>query len=100
MNLVLLAHGVVQFQMKVLFLLKAYICSGSINPGLGLKLFDQMVRPILCYGSELWCTFGGNKKIFQNTDDIAKFLDSLDIEKVHIISFVNFFWVLIKGQLI
>ena len=30
--------------------------------------------------------FDGNKKNFQNTDDIAKFLDSLDIE-----NFVNFF---------
>ena len=31
---------------KALFLLKAYICSGNIKPGLGLKLFDQMIRPI------------------------------------------------------
>ena len=85
--------------MKALFLLKGYICSGSINPGLGLKLFDQMIIPFLCYGSKLWNVFDGNKKIFQNTDGIAKFLDSLDIEKVHI-KFVNFFWVLIKGQLI
>ena len=70
--------------MKALFLLKGYFCSSSINPGLGLKLFDQMIRPILCYGSELWSAFDGNKNIFQNTDGIAKFLDSLDIEKVHI----------------
>ena len=40
--------------MKAHFLLKGYICSGRINPGLGLKLFDQMKRPILCYGSGLW----------------------------------------------
>ena len=69
---------------KVLFLLKVYICSGSINSGLGLKVFDQMIRPYFCYGSELWSAFNGNKMIFQNTDGIAKFLDSLDIEKVHI----------------
>ena len=49
---------------KALFLLKGYICSGNIKPGLGLKLFDQMIRPILCYGSETWSAFDENKKIF------------------------------------
>ena len=70
--------------MKALFLLKGYICTGNINPGLGLKMFDQMIRPILCYGAEIWSTFDGNKKVFQNTDDILKFLESLDIENVHV----------------
>ena len=49
-----------------------------------MKLFDQMIRPILCYGAEIWSTFDGNKKVFQNTDGILKFLDSLDIENVHV----------------
>ena len=48
------------------------------------KMFDQMIRPILCYGSEIWSAFDGNKKIFQNIDGIIKFLDSLDIENVHV----------------
>ena len=43
-----------------------------------------MIRPILCYGSEIWSAFDGNKKIFQNIDGIPKFLDSLDIENVHV----------------
>ena len=30
------------------------------------------------------CSFDGNKKIFQNIDGIPKFLDSLDIENVHV----------------
>ena len=68
--------------MKALFLLKGYICTGNINPGLGLKMFDQMIRPILCYGAEIWSTFDGNKKVFQNTDGILKFIESLDIENV------------------
>ena len=69
--------------MKTLFLLKGYICSGNIKPGLGLKLFDQMIRPILCY--EIWSAFDGNRKAFSNADDISQFLDSLpDIEKVHV----------------
>ena len=70
--------------MKALFLLKGYICSGNIKPGLGLKLFDQMIRPILCYGSEIWSAFNGNRKTFSNIDGISQFLDSLDIEKVHV----------------
>ena len=32
---------------KALFLLKDYICSENIKPGSGLKLLDQMIRPIL-----------------------------------------------------
>ena len=43
-----------------------------------------MIRPILCYGSEIWSAFDGNKKIFQNIDGIPKFLDSLDIENVYV----------------
>ena len=82
---------------KALFLLKGYTCSGTIKPGLGLKLLDQMIRPILCYGSENWSAFDGNKKIFQNIDGFLKFLDSLDIENVHV-DFVSFLWVLIKGR--
>ena len=69
---------------KALFLLKGYICSGNIKPGLGLKLFYQILRPILCYGSEIWSAFDGNKKILNNIDVIPKFLDSLDIENVHV----------------
>ena len=54
--------------MKALFLLRGYICTGNINPGLELKLFDdQMISPILCYGAGIWSTFDGNKKVFQNT---------------------------------
>ena len=43
-----------------------------------------MIRPILCYSSEIWNAFDGNKKIFQNDDGILKFLDCLDIENVHV----------------
>ena len=43
-----------------------------------------MIRPILCYGSEIWSAFDGNRKTFSNIDGISQFLDSLDIEKVHV----------------
>ena len=42
-----------------------------------------MIKPIICYGSELWSGIDENKK-FQSVNAIAKFLDSLEIEKVHI----------------
>ena len=40
--------------MKALFSLKRYICIVNIKVHLGMKLFDQMIKPILCYESELW----------------------------------------------
>ena len=64
--------------------MKGYIASGNINSGLGLKRFDQTLRPITCHGSELWSAFDENKKSFHCGDVIAKILDSLEIEKVHI----------------
>ena len=50
---------------------------------LGIKLFDQMIKSILCYASELWsaCDFG--KQTFRTGDGLAKYLDSIAIEKVH-----------------
>ena len=70
--------------MKALFLLKRYFCSANIKPALGLKLFDQMIKPILCYCSALWIAFDFNKRNFKQPDEIVKFLDNLDIEKVHV----------------
>ena len=37
--------------MKALFSLKRYICTGNIKVRLGLKMFDQLIKPILCYAS-------------------------------------------------
>ena len=55
--------------MEALFLLKGYICSGNIKPGLGLKLFDQMIRHILCYGLEIWSAFDVKiKRSLKNND--------------------------------
>ena len=73
--------------MKALFLLKRYICSANIKPSLGLKLFDQMIKPILFYCSALWIAFDFNKRNFKQPNGIVKFLDNLDIEKVHVTFF-------------
>ena len=70
--------------MKTLFRLKRYICSGNIKPALGFILFDQLINPILCYCSEVWIAFDFNKRSFKQPGATAKFLDNLDIEKVHV----------------
>ncbi|MCU7800906.1 MAG: reverse transcriptase family protein [gamma proteobacterium symbiont of Lucinoma myriamae] len=70
--------------LKALFSLQRCVCTANISPVLGLKLFDQMIKPILCYGSELWSAFDSNKKKFQTADAIANYLDNLCIEKVHV----------------
>ena len=70
--------------MKALFSLKRYICTGNIKVRLGLKLFDQMIKPILCYGSELWSACDLGKRKFRTEDGLAKYLDSTAVEKIHI----------------
>ena len=70
--------------LKALFALKRYICTGNIKVRLGIKLFDQMIKPILCYASELWSACDLGKRKFRTEDGLAKYLDSTAIEKVHI----------------
>ena len=75
--------------MKALYLLKRYISIGNIKPKLGLKLFDQMIKPILCYCSEVWIAADLTKRNFNQSNGVAKFLENLDIEKVHV-RFIKF----------
>ena len=80
--------------MKALFSLKRYICTGNIKVRLGMKLFDQMIKPILCYASELWSACDLGKRKFRTEDGFAKHLDSITIEKVHLKESVTFLGVL------
>ena len=70
--------------LKALFALKRYICTGNIKVRLGIKLFDQMIKPILCYASELWIACNLGKRKFRTEDGLAKYLDSTAIAKVHV----------------
>ena len=70
--------------LKALFSLKRYICTGNIKAPLGMKLFDQMIKPILCYASEIWSVCDLAKKKFRTGDGFAKYLDNINIEKVHV----------------
>ena len=69
---------------KALFSLKRYICTGNIKPRLGMKLVDQMIKPILCYASEIWSACDLSKRKFHTGDEFAKYLDNISIEKVHV----------------
>ena len=40
--------------LKATFLMKKKLSFDEMNGQLGLKLFDSMLRPIICYGSEVW----------------------------------------------
>ena len=69
---------------KALFSLKRYICTGNIKPRLGLKLFDQMIKPILCYASEIWTACDLSKRKVRTGDGLVKYLDNIAIERVHV----------------
>ena len=43
-----------------------------------------MIKPILCYASELWSACDLGKCKFRTEDGFAKYLDSITIEKVHL----------------
>ena len=49
-----------------------------------LVSFDQMIKPILCYASELWSACDLGKRKFRTEDGLGKYLDSTAIEKVHV----------------
>ena len=70
--------------LKALFSLKRYICTGNIKARLGMILFDQMIKPSLCYASEIWSACDLAKRKFRTGDGFAKYLDSITIEKVYV----------------
>jgi hypothetical protein len=43
--------------LRALYQLKTTILNNNINPDLALKLFDQLIRPIVTYGCEIWGAF-------------------------------------------
>ena len=49
-------HQILSKTKKVLFKLKGCLRNADMKPSLGLKLFDQLIKPICTYGSEIWCS--------------------------------------------
>jgi len=58
--------------MRALFKLKGLLYGSGMNPLTSLTLFDQLVKPIALYGSELW-----GIDLF-NTSSLPKFLHSME----------------------
>ena len=54
-----------------------------------LHVFDHTVKPILTYGSEVWCTFDPQKLLDKGDNYFSKLCDDLKAEKANI-NFVNF----------
>ena len=48
---------------------------------LGLKLFDSMLRPIICYGSEVWGPLAMNMHRVQPTSSLEDKYDTLKFDK-------------------
>jgi ribonuclease I len=68
--------------LKAIFKLRSSLRNCDLKPGLALKLFDQLIKPICLYGSEIW----GNLPRTISTYDkrLFKLFDELPTEKVHI----------------
>ena len=49
-----------------------------------MKLFDQMIKLILCYASEIWSACDLAKRKFHTGDGFVKYLDNINIEKVYV----------------
>ena len=49
--------------LKAIFKLKKDINNTNISPKLGCKLFDQLIKPIMTYGCEIWGAFPNYSKI-------------------------------------
>jgi len=71
---------------RALFKLKSLLHSSNLKPSVCMKLFDQLIKPICLYGSELWGTD------LLKTSDLHVFLESMTksaCEKLNI-SFCRF----------
>ena len=66
--------------MKATFALKSRLKYAEISPKFGCKIFDQIIKPICMYDSEIWGTSLINKK---NTYDFFKSWDNYAVEKLH-----------------
>ena len=49
-----------------------------------MKLFDQMIKSILCYASEIWRACNSAKRKFRVREEFAKYLDNIAIEKIYV----------------
>ena len=66
---------------KAIFKMNAALKGSDINTKLHFSLFDKIIKPILCYGSEVW---GCGIHQITNPETFWKKIESLPTEKLHI----------------
>jgi exonuclease III len=69
---------------KAMYKLKSIIMGTNITKSLSLKMFDQLVFPILSYGSEIWAVQDFNKIIRDHTIQLEDIYPKLPQEKLNI----------------
>ena len=69
--------------LRALFKLKSLLRNSDISPALSLELFDQLIKPICMYGSELWGPDCLNMRK-QDVDKLFSRFDKLNCEKIHL----------------
>ena len=73
---------------KAMFKLKSLLTGTGIQPAIALKLFDQLIRPIALYGSEIW----GPKKLIlplRRNHKLSESFSKIACEKLNL-SFCRF----------
>ena len=70
--------------LKAIFKLRSLLQDSSVNPKLSMKLFDQMVKPIVLYGCEIWGVPTNLKIPTQGSmEKLLNKYESIPIEKMH-----------------
>jgi hypothetical protein len=71
--------------LKAIFKLKSLIKNSNFSPKLGIKLFNQLIKPILVYGAEVWGVGLFNiKKFNSNQHTLESTYDDNIIEKLNV----------------
>ena len=70
--------------LKAVFKLRKLLRESHIRPTLSLKLFDQMIKPICLYGSEIWANPTYRNDQCPNNNKIWTSLEKLPVEKLYI----------------
>ena len=69
-----------------MFKLQGLLIQSNLKPSLALRLFDQLIKPICLYGSEIW---GIEKLKLNNISKVYESMDSFTSEKPNL-SFSKF----------
>jgi hypothetical protein len=70
--------------LKAVFKLKACTRDSNLPPALALKLFDQVIKPVCLYGSEIWGIEDLAAKKYSNTNGFDSTFYNLPVESVQL----------------